>query len=221
VQDLYKTLAGKTIINGANLEVKQGEIMALVGPSGSGKTTLVRCLNRLLEPDKGSIQFNNTDISTIAPQELRRSMVLVHQESVMLPGTVWDNITYGPSLMGEVNAAHIKQSMIDAGIPSDFEQKQAEKLSGGEKKRVALARALALEPQVLLLDEPTSGVDPKNIQTMEKTIVSFSKERKLTVVWITHDVPQAQRVSHRIANLKEGRVTQVSPTKEFQWEGAY
>ena len=221
IKELEKNLEKKPVLRSINLDVKKGEIMALVGPSGSGKSTLLRCLNRLIEADKGDILYNQKNITEIPPIDLRREIVLVHQESVMLPGTVFDNVAFGPSLIKDVDKNHIKKCLKDAGLSEDFLEKDASKLSGGEKKRVALARALALEPNVLLLDEPTSGVDPKKVTTVERSIVEFSKKRKLTVLWVTHYVEQAKRVSSRIANLKDGVVKEVQNTTDFQWEGAY
>ena len=221
IKDLKKNLYGKEVLRGVNLDVNKGEIMAVVGPSGSGKSTLLRCLNRLIEMDGGEVFFEGKDITSLPPVILRRKIVLVHQESAMLPGTVFDNVSYGPALQGEVDSAHIHKCLAEAGLPAEFAEKDASKLSGGEKKRVALARALALRPRVLLLDEPTAGVDPKKISQVEKTIVEFSKNHGLTVLWVTHHVEQAKRVSCRFANLKEGRVREVKKTDEFQWEGAY
>lgn len=218
---VIKFLDGKSILRGVDLEVKKGEIMALVGPSGSGKSTLLRCLTRLIEIDDGDIFFNGRNLKSFSPVILRRNMVLVHQEDAMFPGTVYENVAYGPSLQGEVQREHIITCLVDSGLSQRFADKDASKLSGGERKRVALARALALKPKVLLLDEPTAGVDPKKIELVEKTIVNFSKNRGLTVLWVTHNVEQAKRVSNRIANLKDGRVREVSSSKEFQWEGAY
>jgi len=221
IKDLEKHLEKKPVLRGINLEIKRGEIIALVGPSGSGKSTLLRCLNRLIEAERGDIIYNQKNIKEIPPIELRREIVLVHQESVMLPGTVFDNVSFGPSLIKDVDKNHIKKCLNDAGLTEDFLEKDASKLSGGEKKRVALARALALEPNILLLDEPTSGVDPKKVTTVERNIVEFSKKRKLTVLWVTHYVEQAKRVSSRIANLKDGVIKEVQNTGDFQWEGAY
>ncbi len=221
LQNVCKTLDQKPILSNLNLSIQQGDIMALVGPSGSGKSTLLRCLNRLIEIDSGIIHFNGKTITNYQPTNLRRQMLLVQQESIMFPGTVTDNITYGLQLQGDNNHHSITQLLTDVGLPQEFTHRNAEKLSGGEKKRVALARALALNPQVLLLDEPTSGVDPINIQKIEQTILSISKHKKLTVVWVTHDVPQAKRVSTRIANLKEGHIKSVTKATDFQWEGAY
>lgn len=221
VRGLKKSLDKKQVLDEVNLDVERGEIMALVGPSGSGKSTLLRCLNRLIETDDGEIRFNGKNMKDFPPVRLRRNVVLVPQESAMFPGTVYDNVAYGPSLQGDVQKEHILRCIKESGLPLDFAEKKASKLSGGEKKRVALARALALRPKVLLLDEPTEGVDPRRIETVERTIVDFSKKRGLTVLWVTHNVEQAKRVSDRIANLKDGKVREVKKTDEFHWEGAY
>jgi len=221
IKNAYKKLDKKEILKGLNLNVKKGEIISLVGPSGSGKSTLLRCINRLIDIDSGNIIYDTKDIIEYDTISLRRKIVLVHQESVMLPGTVYDNVSYGSKLIEKNNKGHILKCIEDAGLTIDFKDKNAEKLSGGEKKRVALARALALSPTILLLDEPTNGVDPKNIETVEKNIVDFSKNRDLTVIWVTHYIEQAKRVSDRIANLKDGVVRSVQKTEDFKWEGAY
>lgn len=221
IDSLEKKLDGNEILKGINLNVEKGVIIGIVGPSGSGKSTLLRCINRLIEADKGLILFNKKNIKELSPIELRRDIVMVHQESVMFPGTVYDNVSYGVSLVTEAKKSHILKCIKDAGLTEDFLDKDASKLSGGEKKRVALARALALEPSILLLDEPTSGVDPKKVQTVEQNIIDFSKNRKLTVLWVTHNIDQATRVSSDIANLKDGIIREVCKTKDFKWEGAY
>jgi len=221
INDAKKNLDGKRILKGINLDIKKGEIIALVGPSGSGKSTLLRCMNRLIDLDYGTIIFNKKNIFDVPTVELRRDMVFVHQESVMLKGSVFDNVSYAQKLMGEVDKNHVLKCITDSGLPIEFSEKNAEKLSGGEKKRVALARALSLKPSVLLLDEPTNGVDPKNIETVEKNIIDFSKNLGFTVLWVTHYIEQAKRVSDRIANLKDGIVRDVQKTKDFKWEGAY
>jgi putative ABC transport system ATP-binding protein len=221
IKKLKKKLDGKEILRDITLNIRKGDIIALVGPSGSGKSTLLRCINRLIEADNGKIIFNKKDVKEIPPTTLRRKIVLVLQESVMLPGTVFENISYGPALNGEVDKAHVLKCITDAGLTEDFLEKDAAKLSGGEKKRVALARALALKPSILLLDEPTSGVDPKNVKKVERTILDFSKNRNLTVLWVTHYVEQAMRISNSIVNLKDGKVIEVCKTKDFKWEEAY
>jgi len=221
VKEARKKLGDNHVLKGIDLEVRKGEILALVGPSGSGKSTLLRAMNRLMELDSGTVSFKGKDIKDIDPVLLRRKAVLVPQESVMLPGTVKDNVAYGPRLASITGKCNVSASLKDAGLSSRFAEKDASKLSGGEKKRVALARALALKPEVLLLDEPTVGVDPKKVERMERTILDFARGRKLTVVWVTHDVPQAMRIADRIANLKKGKVKEVKRVDEFGWEGAY
>jgi ABC-type phosphate transport system ATPase subunit len=221
ISGITKKLGESKVLRGIDLIVRKGEIMSLVGPSGSGKSTLLRTLNRLIEVDSGSISFNGKDIREIDPVLLRRTAVMVPQESVMLEGTVAENVTYGPKLAGMSDKCNVIECLKDAGLPASLKDKDASKLSGGEKKRVSLARALALKPEALLLDEPTVGVDPKRVEHVERTILEFSGRRELTVIWVTHDVPQAMRVSDRIANLKRGKVREVTKTSEFKWEGAY
>ncbi|MFW5907907.1 MAG: ABC transporter ATP-binding protein [Candidatus Natronoplasma sp.] len=204
-----------------NLDIRLGEIMGLLGPSGSGKSTLLRCLNRIIEPDSGDISYKGKDLKDYPPIELRKEIVLVPQESVMFSGTVFDNVAYGPSIQGEVDREHILNCIRDAGLSADFEDRKAEKLSGGEKRRVALARALAMKPDILLLDEPTSGVDPKKKEEVEKSILNFSKKRDLTVLWVTHDVEQAKRVSTRIANLRDGRIFGIYDSEDFDGGEAF
>lgn len=148
-------------------------------------------------------------------------MVLVPQESVMFPGTVKENIAFALTIHNSYDEHIIEQSLIDTGLNKNFLSKKASQLSGGEKKRVSLARALALDPKMLLLDEPTTGIDPKNLQTVEKRIIGFSKQRNLTVLWVTHDVEQAKRVSNRIANIKDGMVTTITTPDQFVWKEAY
>ncbi len=226
-RDLKKQLGKHPILRGIDLDVMEGEIISIVGPSGSGKSTLLRCINRLIEIDTGTIIYRGANIKSIDPVELRKEVVLVHQDSAMLPGTVWTNVSYSQSLYGpsgpsgSINKMDIVKCIRDLGLSHKCLKRDASKLSGGEKKRVALARALAAHPKVLLLDEPTAGIDPKNIVLVEKLIKLFSKERSLTVLWVTHNVGQAKRVSSRIANLKKGKITGLTDAGEFNWEGAY
>ncbi len=221
INDLKKSLEGTPVLKSIDLDVRLGEVMGLLGPSGSGKSTLLRCLNRIIEADSGDIFYKEKDLKEYPPNELRKEVVLVPQESVMFSGTVFDNVAYGPSIEGDFNREHILNCIRDAGLSSDFEQRQAEKLSGGEKRRVALARALALKPEVLLLDEPTSGVDPKKKEEVERSILNFSDKRDLTVIWVTHDLDQAKRVSTRIANLRDGRIIGIYDTDDFDGGEAF
>ncbi len=218
---LRKSLEDTLVLKDIDLKVRLGEVMGLLGPSGSGKSTLLRCLNRIIEIDSGEIIYKGKDLKDFVPEELRKEVVLVPQESVMFSGTVFDNVAYGPSLQGEVDKKHILNCINDAGLDLKFKDRDARKLSGGEKRRVALARALALKPEVLLLDEPTSGVDPKRKEKVEKSILRFSKKRDLTVLLVTHDVDQAKRVSDRIANLRDGSIRGVYESEEFEGGAAF
>lgn len=221
IEHIHKTLQKTKILNDLSLTVEPGEIITLVGPSGSGKTTLLRCVNRLIDPEMGNIIYKDKNIKDFPVVSLRKQIVLVPQESYMLSGTVQDNIAFGQNIHGVYDESIIQQSLKDSGLNESFLTKNAEKLSGGEKKRVSLARALAIHPEILLLDEPTNGIDPKVLLNVEQNIIQFARKRNLTILWVTHNIDQAKRVSNRIANLKDGSIQTVQSAQDFQWDGAY
>ncbi|MCD6384092.1 MAG: phosphate ABC transporter ATP-binding protein [Thermoplasmata archaeon] len=221
IEGVRKRFGKKEVLRGVNLTVERGEVLSLVGPSGSGKSTLLKCINRLLEIDSGRIVVGGRDIREVNPVELRREVVLVPQNSVMFPGSVLENVMMPLLAQGINDEERAIKALKDAELTEEFLKMNAEKLSGGEKKRVALARAIALEPKALLLDEPTAGVDPKRVRAIEETILKMVKGRGITVIWVTHDTSQALRVGDRIASIKKGKVLKVGRRDEFQWEGVY
>ena len=221
LKGVRKSYGKKEILRGIELTVRRGEILSLVGPSGSGKSTVLRCINRLIEVDSGEIRVNGKDIKEMDPIELRRRVVLVPQNSVMFPGTVMDNVMTPLRVAGIEDERRAINALRDSGVPEELFHRDAENLSGGEKKRVALARAIALRPEALLLDEPTAGVDPKKIELIERTVIEMVEKRGLTVIWVTHDTQQALRIGDRIASIKGGKVVKVGKKDKFEWEGVY
>jgi putative ABC transport system ATP-binding protein len=174
---------------------------ALVGPSGSGKSTLLRLLNRLADPDEGTVRFHGTDVRELDPLELRRRVGLVPQLPAPVPGSVGDNVCFGPRLDGrEVDPLRPVQL---AGLDESFLERDASRLSVGEQQRVMLARALALEPEVLLLDEPTASLDADATVAVEDALSSLTG---VSFVLVTHDPTQAGRLAERRIKLSEGRV---------------
>jgi len=208
VKGITKQLDNKTILDGVSFTVDPGEIIGLVGSSGSGKTTLLKTINRLIDSDSGEVLLNGKSTKNIDPIELRRRVGMVLQNPVMFDGTVIHNIRYGLRLSNENGSSKQKiiQAISDAGLPKMFLKKDARKLSGGEQQRVALARLLVLEPEVLLLDEPTAALDPKLIRKIEATILQLCRTRNLIILWVTHNHTQARRVGDYIGVLKNGRV---------------
>jgi putative ABC transport system ATP-binding protein len=176
---------------------------ALLGPSGSGKSSLLRLLNRLSDPDSGTIHFEGEDVRALDVLDLRRRAVLVPQLPAPLPGTVADNVRYGPSLCN--HDAHVETCLNRAGLDSSYAERDAAELSVGEQQRVMLARALALDPEVLLLDEPTSALDETARDGVERTLAELAQAR-VAMVLVTHDRGQAERIASEVVELHEGRV---------------
>ena len=193
---------GRTVLRDLDLSLADGAT-AVLGPSGCGKSTLLRLLNRLADPARGRVLFRGDDVRGIDPLELRRRAVLVPQVPALLPGSVADNVAYGPRLRGE-EAVDVDRALRQAGLGPDFAEREAARLSVGEQQRVMLARALALEPQALLLDEPTSALDEAARAGVERTLGELSA-RGLSMVVVTHDRGQAERLATRVVELADGR----------------
>ncbi len=176
---------------------------ALLGPSGSGKSSLLRLLNRLSDPDSGTIEFEGEDVRAIDVLDLRRRAVLVPQLPAPLPGTVADNVRYGPSLFD--GNPDVESCLGRAGLDSAYAEREASELSVGEQQRVMLARALALDPEVLLLDEPTSALDETARDGVERTLAELARAG-VAMVLVTHDRGQAERIASEVVELREGRM---------------
>ena len=194
---------GAPVLRGVELTLERGAT-ALLGPSGAGKSTLLRLLNRLADPDSGAVRFQGEDVRSLDPRALRRRACLVPQLPSPLPGTVAYNVGFGPSLVGRgVDPA---RPLELAGLSSAYADRQASRLSVGEQQRVMLARALALEPEVLLLDEPTSALDEHTRTGVEATLAELGLRTGVSMVVVTHDRGQANRLARRIVNLHDGRI---------------
>ena len=180
-----------------------GGATALLGPSGSGKSSLLRLLNRLSDPDLGTVHFKGDDVRRLDVLDLRRRAVLVPQLPAPFPGTVADNVRYGPSLCDR--GADVNSCLGRAGLARTYADRDAAELSVGEQQRVMLARALALEPEVLLLDEPTSALDEAARDGVERTLEELAHAR-VAMVLVTHDRGQAERIASEVVELREGRV---------------
>ena len=174
----------------------------VAGPSGSGKSTLLRLLNRLVDPDSGTVRYRGRDVCEYDPLELRREVCLVPQLPALLPGSVADNVLFGVGLAGR--DADVARMLELAGLDPSFAERDAAQLSVGEQQRVMLARALALEPDVLLLDEPTSALDEEATTAVEETLRRLQHEVSASFVLVTHDLDQAARLATWVVRLEKG-----------------
>ena len=217
LEGLTKEYGSRRVLDIPALEVKRGEILVLVGPSGAGKSTLLRLLDFLEAPTSGRLAFCGEWLPRpeTAPLALRRRVAVVFQRPALFNDGVYANVAYGLRVRGERD---IKQRVEDVlakvGLAA-FQRAAIRTLSGGELQRVALARALVVEPEVLLLDEPTANLDPANIALIESIIHEVNQIHGTTIVLVTHNVFQARRLAHRVALLIGGRLVEVAPTRAF------
>lgn len=211
---LRKRYAGREVLNVEELDILRGETLAVVGPNGAGKSTLLRMLNFLEPACAGETWFEDRRMEFPAPLELRRRIALVFQRPLMLRRSVWSNVAYGLRLRGERNAEAVNDVISDLDLEYCAHD-SAMNLSGGEMQRVALARALVLNPDILLLDEPTANLDPRNVALLEGMIEKIRETRKTTIVLVTHNVHQAKRRADRVAMLLGGKLIEVAETAEF------
>ncbi len=217
LQDVRQLYNGREVLHIDQLQIFKGEILGLVGPSGAGKSTLLRLLNFLESPSVGTILFKNVPFrpGQKMPTALRRRVTTVFQQPHLLNRTVAANVGYGLRLRNNPNShARVDAALEQVGLQHIANQR-ARTLSGGEAQRAALARALVIEPDVLLLDEPTANLDPYNVGLIEKIIVQSNRELKTTVVLVTHNIFQAKRLAQRVALLLDGRIVEIGDVHSF------
>lgn len=191
---------GRVVIEDFSAELGEGA-SCIFGPSGAGKSTLLRLLNRLADPDSGRILFRGEDVRSCDPQALRREVCLVPQLPALVDGSVADNLRFATSFGGPAEADPAELLPL-AGLDPEFAEREASQLSVGEQQRVMLARALALEPKVLLLDEPTSALDEKSRDLVENALSMLRKRSGISLVLVTHDRAQAERLSDHVVEVE-------------------
>lgn len=195
-----------TVLQNVFAQVDKGSLITIIGPSGAGKSTLLSLFNRLEDVDGGKIFYRGKELREWDVLELRRQVGLVFQRPVMLPGTVLDNLLYGPRIRGKQPEMTPAELMEMVGLDTELLNRNAQNLSGGQQQRVALARTLANGPRILLLDEITASLDPKSAAAVENLIIRLNRERGYTCLWVTHDREQARRVSNYTWLLQNGKI---------------
>lgn len=216
------------ILEQVSFEVPRGTVFTVLGPSGSGKSTLLRCIDRLMEPTAGRVWLDGQDARALPVQALRRRVGLVFQAPALFDRTVMDNVLYGPRLRAGAtglrpgrrgDAPQDRERTLAllrrVGLPEGFCDRPVHELSGGEAQRVCLARALANDPEVLLLDEPTAALDPTASQVVEDLLVELAGDSSLTMVFVTHNLAQARRIGDHGLLLVEGRVVDQGELPSF------
>ena len=214
---------GDTVgVNRASFEVHQGETFVIMGLSGSGKSTLIRLINRLIEPTEGSVTIDGEDLAKMNKEDLRRvrreKLSMVFQKFGLFPfRTILDNAVYGLEIQGipkEERLEKAKQALHLVGL-GDYMDQYPDQLSGGMQQRVGLARALANDPEVLLMDEAFSALDPLIRKDMQDELIDLQQKMKKTIIFITHDLDEALRLGDRIALMRDGSIVQVGTPEEI------
>ena len=215
IENLTKFFGDKEVLKSIDLRIYRGEIFAFMGPSGVGKTTLLRILNFLDTPTHGKLIFNGNEYSIHKKNSIMARMSMLFQKPALFNTSVFNNVGYGLSIRGE-DKKKIEKKVSDAlnlvGL-ADYEKQKALTLSGGEAQRMAFARAIVYEPDVLLLDEPTANLDPANVAKIEDIIKKIRKELGTTIILASHNIYQVRRIADRVGILLNGELIEVN-TKE-------
>lgn len=218
VQNLTKSYDERTALRNVDLKVDREDFFIVVGPSGAGKTTLLRLLDLLEEPTSGRVFFDGMD--TARPEKdkvlLRRQIGMVFQQVNMLNTSVYENVAYPLRIRGVKDkvAEKVDEVLELVGLRG-FEKRKALTLSGGEMQRISLAQSLIFDPKLLLLDEPTANLDPRNVNIIEGIVSKVNRDRRVTVVMATHDIAQAMNLASKVAVLREGTIAEVGYAREI------
>ena len=225
--EILKKTGCTVAVNNANLQIAEGEIFVIMGLSGSGKSTLLRCINRLIKPTSGQVVINGQDISALSDKDMRnvrrKVLSMVFQNFGLLPHrTVLQNIAFGLELQGVPRIEREEDALVameQVGL-AGYESQMIRQLSGGMQQRVGLARALASNPEVLLMDEAFSALDPLIRIQMQDELLALQAKMKKTIVFITHDLNEAIKLGDRIAIMKDGEIVQTGTSEEILTEPA-
>jgi phospholipid/cholesterol/gamma-HCH transport system ATP-binding protein len=223
IKDLHKTFGGNHVLRGINLEARQGEIMVVIGQSGSGKSVLLKHIIGLVKPDRGGIIINGKNISDLSEKEwfeLRSQFGMLFQGAALFDSlTVEENVAFGLKRFSGYSekkiAEKVLRSLNKVGLHG-IEKRMPHELSGGMKKRVGLARAIVYEPNIMLYDEPSTGIDPIRADAINDLILQLTKEMHVTSIVITHDMASAYKVADRIAMLYNGVITECGSPDEIR-----
>ncbi len=226
VVNLFKRFGEKEVLRGVDLEVRQGESMVVIGGSGSGKTVLIKCIIGLIQPDSGAIYVDGQEISSLSERELneiRKKFGMLFQGGALFDSlSVWENVGFGLRQHRSLSDREIRKIATEKlallGL-RNIEEVMPAALSGGMKKRVSLARAIAMEPEILLYDEPTTGIDPVMADAINELIIRMREELRITSIAITHDMTSAYKIADRIAMLYEGKIVEVGSPEEIRSSG--
>lgn len=203
ISKLIKKYGDRTVLDIENLVIEKGKITGIIGPNGCGKSTLINIISGLDNNFTGTIQYDGSYLD----KDITRNMTYVFQKPYLFKRSVYENICY-PLKIRSVKPKEQEERVLNIIKKLEIEnltEKRADKLSGGESQKVALARALVFGPQLLLLDEATSNIDPESIKIMEREILNFNKETGATIVIVTHSLEQSKRLCHNILNLEQGK----------------
>ncbi|WP_274308308.1 ABC transporter ATP-binding protein [Solibacillus daqui] len=204
------------IINDLTATIYKGKITTLIGPSGAGKTTLLKLCNGLITATSGSIFIHNKPIEAIEPTTLRRSVGMALQSAPILKTTVYENLALPRKLQHkELTKEEACRYLRDVGLSEDFLLRDASDLSGGQKQKLSIARTLINESDILLLDEITSALDPKAVREIEDLIVTLNERFRVTIIWITHNIEQAEKLGHYTWMLKNGELIEANETNQL------
>lgn len=216
LQQLTIDYGSRPVVEGFSLDVRDGEMAALLGPSGAGKTTILKAIAGLLTPTRGDIRIDGRSVLPLAPEQ--RDAVMVFQKPLLFPFmNVEQNIAFGLRMQGRPRAEsrrHVRDILSLTRLEG-LERRKVHALSGGQQQRVALARALVLKPSILLLDEPLSNLDANLRQRMRELIQTIQAETRMTMLFVTHDQAEALMISHRVALLLDGRLRQAGTPRQL------
>jgi len=223
VVNLQKSFGEKQVLRGVHLEIQQGESMVVIGGSGSGKTVLIKCIIGLIRPDGGEIYVDGLEITSLNERslnEVRKKFGMLFQGGALFDSLkVWENVGFGLRRQARFSEEEIRRIASEKlkllGL-QNVEDLMPSELSGGMKKRVSLARAIAIEPEILLYDEPTTGIDPVMADAINELIIQMKEKLNVTSIAITHDMKSAYKIGDRIAMLYQGKIIEVGTPDEIK-----